>query len=170
MSRPSPLFRTVLRFAGSALIAMLIVFFVTAVILHFFRDEEDPAALWAQDVLEGVEVITSRSDPRLVEALRASGVELEKPRREPPPPALPPRMISGFVQLEFTVNADGTVGDVRVVGAVPGGYYERQAVEQVKARRYTPQFTAEGPVARRETAVIEFTVPAQDGDPAAAKR
>jgi TonB family protein len=72
-----------------------------------------------------------------------------------------PREISGFVQVVFTVQPDGTVSEARVFGAVPAGYYEEQALERVRARSWEPGVDADGNiVARQATEVIEFTLPA----------
>jgi protein TonB len=46
--------------------------------------------------------------------------------------------LSGFVDLEFTVHADGTVGDVNVLKAKPIGVFEKAAVEAVSKWRYKP--------------------------------
>ena len=84
------------------------------------------------------------------------------PRVEAPPSADFVRAdIQGFVQVRFTVQPDGSATDVRVFGAVPEGYYEAQAIEQVRARRWQPALDDDGrPVARTATEVVEFTVPA----------
>jgi TonB family protein len=72
------------------------------------------------------------------------------------------REVSGFVQLSFTVQPDGTATDIRVFGAAPSGYYEEQAVERIRQRRWQPDFDADGrPVAREANEVIEFTVPVE---------
>ena len=69
-------------------------------------------------------------------------------RRVPPPPppareiepmAVPERQVTGFVQLEVEVDADGRVRHAAVVNALPGGFYEEQALRQVRARRYPPR-------------------------------
>ena len=90
-------------------------------------------------------------------------VDGEPITRLPPPPAadFTRAEIQGFVQVRFTVMPDGSATDVRVFGAVPEGYYEAAAVEQVKARRWQPALDEDGrPVAREATEVVEFSVPA----------
>jgi TonB family protein len=73
---------------------------------------------------------------------------------------LPPRVTKGFVQVEVEVDATGRVTAARVLGAVPAGVYEQQALDQVRARRFVPP-TAEGkPVAGKLTEVIPFQVEA----------
>jgi len=46
--------------------------------------------------------------------------------------------LSGFVDLEFTVRADGTVTDVNVLKAQPRGVFENAAVDAVSKWRYRP--------------------------------
>lgn len=48
------------------------------------------------------------------------------------------RDLSGYVDLEFTVNADGTVTDVSVLKAEPRDVFEKAAVEAVSQWRYRP--------------------------------
>jgi TonB family protein len=83
-------------------------------------------------------------------------------RLPPPPPVAFARAdIRGFVQVRFTVLPDGRASDVRVFGAAPEGYFEDEAVAQVRARRWQPALDDDGePVAREVTEVVEFTVPA----------
>lgn len=44
----------------------------------------------------------------------------------------------GFVEVEFTVAADGTVSDVSVVNARPARVFERAAVVAVKQWTFAP--------------------------------
>jgi TonB family protein len=46
--------------------------------------------------------------------------------------------LTGFVDLEFTVRADGTVTDVNVLKAQPRGVFEKAAVDAVSKWRYRP--------------------------------
>lgn len=48
------------------------------------------------------------------------------------------RQIEGKVQLSITIMPDGSVRDVRVVGAKPSGYFEAEAVRAVQTWRYKP--------------------------------
>jgi protein TonB len=48
------------------------------------------------------------------------------------------RDLTGFVDLEFTVRADGTVTDVNVLKAQPKGVFEKAAVDAVSTWRYRP--------------------------------
>lgn len=144
----------VLRIAVSMLVATVMVFLVTALILDFFDQPNTDPVL---EVVHGVQVIHLAEHPEIESLMRQQAA-----RNVPEPPPVPPtfeREVSGFVQLEFTVNPDGSVSNVDVVGAVPAGVYEDQAKQIIAARRYTPEFTAETATARRETEVIQFSVP-----------
>ena len=92
---------------------------------------------------------------------RAPVAEVENPtKRERPAYTVPPREVKGFVQVEVKLDAQGRVVEAKVVGAIPPGVYERQALEQVRARRYAP-ITVEGKaVPGKVTEVIDFAVPA----------
>jgi protein TonB len=46
--------------------------------------------------------------------------------------------LTGFVDLEFTVRADGSVTDVTVLKAQPAGIFEKSAVAAVSQWRYRP--------------------------------
>ena len=46
--------------------------------------------------------------------------------------------LTGFVDLEFMVRADGTVSDVNVLKAQPRGVFEKAAVDAVSKWRYRP--------------------------------
>jgi protein TonB len=70
------------------------------------------------------------------------------------PPVFPvtarERGISGWVDLQFVVNTDGSVSDVFVTGAKPAGYFEQAAVDAVRNWRYKP-ILREGQAVRRRT-------------------
>lgn len=48
------------------------------------------------------------------------------------------RDLRGFVDLEFTVRADGSVTDITVLKSVPSGVFEKSAVDAVSQWRYRP--------------------------------
>ncbi len=48
------------------------------------------------------------------------------------------RGIDGWVDLQFVVNTDGSVGDLTVVGAQPVGIFEQSALDAVRHWRYQP--------------------------------
>lgn len=151
------------RVIASAVVATVVIVGVVGGAIRYYdqRPEEDPLL----SELEYVKVVNLAENPALAEAIRK---EREKhgepePSKLPPPPVLPDREISGFVQVEYTINPDGTVSDVRVVGAAPAGVYEEQAVARIKRSMHAPVYNDAGePVARRMSEVIEFSVPASE--------
>ncbi len=75
---------------------------------------------------------------------------------------LPRRGISGFVQLEVAVDRDGRVTDAHVLGATPPGVYEQQALEQIRQKRYAPDYVNGQPVPGTRLEIVDFTVPAPE--------
>lgn len=145
------------RFFGSAVVATVFVLVVVVIGVDYYEPElEDPVSATMRSVN-----LVDAQDPELKQALAESGLEVPTRRRpEPPKPLLEERQVSGFVQLLYTVNPDGSTSNVRVIGAVPRGYYEEQAVAEIERRMHSPGYENGEPVARELEAVIEFTVPA----------
>lgn len=56
------------------------------------------------------------------------------------PPRYPPqaqrRRLEGMVEVEFTVRADGSVGDVRVLRSEPQGVFDREAIGAMQRWRF----------------------------------
>ncbi|MCG8436170.1 MAG: energy transducer TonB [Gammaproteobacteria bacterium] len=151
-------FWMLLRLGISAIFATAGVLTLLVVGVSYYQpDFEDPVSA----SLRHVDVVDVSRDPELLESLRSEGLEVPV-RRAPEPPPLPERQISGFVQLSYTVNPDGTVSDVRVLGAVPRGVYENEATAQVSRQMRAPSYENGVAVAREVTEVVEFTVPASD--------
>ncbi len=61
------------------------------------------------------------------------------------PPRAQARGVEGWVQLRFTITAQGTTKDIEVINADPKGYFERAAMNAVKKYKYKPRI--EGGVA-----------------------
>lgn len=76
------------------------------------------------------------------------------------PPQYPQRAlergVSGWVELEFTVAADGTTRDVQVRGAEPIGVFERAALDAVARWRYEPQRIDGAAVDQRVASRLRF--------------
>lgn len=153
-----------LRFLVSAGVALVGVFAVLAAVLSYFREPPRVEQAMAEELLTGVEVIDLDKDPRLKELLAREGMVVAESQKKPEPPPkveLPERMVQGFVQLEFTVDEEGIVKDARVIGAVPKGYYEAEALAAIGRKVYMPEYRDGEPVASQRTEVIQFEVPAK---------
>lgn len=155
-----------MRFVVSGILGTLVVVAMLLTALYYFDTRINEASL--RPITE-IERLPDRGQVDVAEWLRETRGDLPEvgedgaPTMPPPRPPveIEPRRISGFVQVVFTVQPDGTVSDARVFGAVPAGYYEEQALERVLARRWEPGVDADGNIVAREaTEVIEFTVPA----------
>lgn len=68
------------------------------------------------------------------------------------------RRVEGSVQVGFTINADGSVGNARVLRAEPAGVFERAAVDAVEAYRFEPAGRS-----RDSMVTINFTLPDDRG-------
>ncbi len=147
----------VLRLIVSSIAAFAVVVTLMAVAISIFYDGRDEERIVHHpvDLLTGVE---------RVEVGELLGEDWDPDRRrlpqriEAPPTVLPPRSVSGFVQLEFEVDSKGRVGDVDIVGATPQGYFEEQARAIVESRTYAPTLENGRPVASRRSELVDFTV------------
>ncbi len=155
-----------MRFIVSAILGTLVVVAMLLTALYLFDARLNEASL--RPITE-VEPLPGRSQVDVAEWLQETRGDLPGVGEDgtpaiqplPPPVEIAPRTINGFVQVAFTVRPDGTVTDARVFGAVPAGYYEEQALEYVRSRRWEPGVGPDGEATeRRANQIIEFTVPA----------
>ena len=150
------------RLAGSAAVASIVVIAVVGSAIRYYEPVHEDRAV---STLQEVDIVSLADNPALAAAIRKER-ELHgdiHPENEapPPPPPRPTRDISGFVHVEYTINPDGSVSDVKVLGAAPAGVYEEQAIAQVSRQMRAPVFNDAGEaVARRTTEIIDFTIPA----------
>jgi protein TonB len=66
--------------------------------------------------------------------------------------------ITGWVQLEVLVNADGTVRSARVIQSNPRGLFEAAAVQAVLRWKFKPKVVNGQPVAQKGAQRIEFNL------------
>jgi len=159
---PRPL--RLLAFAAAAVVA---TFAVIALVMYLFDPPQAIEAAVYDRIVDDVQVIDLKADPTLRRAVedaiagRPATVALETQVREAQPAyTVPPREVKGFVQVEVKLDAEGKVIEAKVVGAIPPGVYESQALAQVRARRYAP-ITVDGKaVPGKVTEVVDFSVPA----------
>ncbi|HET8692066.1 MAG TPA: TonB family protein [Steroidobacteraceae bacterium] len=72
------------------------------------------------------------------------------------PPALLQARVEGYVEVEYTLDAEGAVKDARLVVAMPRGEFEKAALEAVRGWKAPP---APGVPARVETRRFDFRLP-----------
>ena len=66
------------------------------------------------------------------------------------------RDLAGYVDLEFTVNADGSVADVTVLKSLPAGVFDSSAVAAVRQWRYRPLARDGAPVSEHARLRLNF--------------
>lgn len=88
--------------------------------------------------------------------LSADPIPLVRVRPDYPPSALA-RDIEGWVQVQFTIAATGTVRDAKVVAADPQGIFDQAALRAIERWRYSPMIDEGQPIERVGLqAVIRF--------------
>lgn len=66
--------------------------------------------------------------------------------------------VTGWVQLEVTVNADGSVRNAKVTDAKPKGIFEAAAVQAVMRWKFKPKIQDGKPVEQKGAQKIEFNL------------
>jgi len=66
--------------------------------------------------------------------------------------------ISGWVDIEFTIEADGSVSNPKIVGSQPRRIFDRNAVRAIFKWKFKPRIIDGKPVARRATTRIDFKI------------
>lgn len=154
----NPALRTLIRWTGSLAIGLAVVYLLSVAGLFAFGwfDDESaaPRSTQAVDLLNEIERVRIRKELGL-DTRRKPTV------RPPPEPLRMPRQVSGFVQLEVEIGMQGEVVSAEILGAVPEGYYEQQALDTVRGRRYEPS-----PLGTyRQPEVIPFTITVDEPPP-----
>jgi TonB family protein len=68
------------------------------------------------------------------------------------------RGIGGWVDLQFQVNTDGSVGEAIIVGAQPVGVFEQAALDAVRHWTFQPVVRAGQPVSQRARVRVRFAL------------
>lgn len=100
----------------------------------------------AQPITPTVEPLRLQPQPPAVSTANAGTLVLNQPIEELPvvqglpryPRIAQDRQVEGKVRLTITIMPDGSVRDVRIIGARPSGYFEAEAVRAVQGWRYKP--------------------------------
>ena len=130
-----------LRFLVSALLAGALLLFGGGWLVHHYIGHQ-PAQTVGLKVIRGIQYIGH---------VPGSGTAAAPKKRGP--------MLNGFVQIAFTVGADGRAHDIHVLTAEPPGEYEEAAREIIAARRFKPRQAGQD-TATVHTEIVHFQVPA----------
>lgn len=66
--------------------------------------------------------------------------------------------ISGWVEVEFTIEPDGSVSKPRVTASEPSRIFNRNAIRAIYKWRFKPRIVDGKPVARRATQRLDFNL------------
>ncbi|MEM7611476.1 MAG: energy transducer TonB [Pseudomonadota bacterium] len=136
-------------FAGACCVVLSLSLFASWLIKLFDEREDDGIES------HPVELLVGYSSLDLAELLGEPRHQLPELAPPPPPVALAPRTVSGFVMLEVDVDEHGRARDARIIEATPPGVYEQQAVREALAAEYP----AGSPGVR--DSLVRFSVPAE---------
>lgn len=95
------------------------------------------------------------SIPAVVNASTLTRIRYVQPNY---PPSARDRGIEGWVDVQFVVRADGTVGEANVIGAQPTGVFEQSALDAVRHWRYQPAGRDGQGLEQRATIRLRFAV------------
>lgn len=77
-----------------------------------------------------------------------------------PPPMYPPtaraRRLQGYVEVEFTVNEEGGVEDIVVIGSEPAGAFDRAALRAIRRWKFEPHRVGGKAAAVRARQRVDF--------------
>ncbi len=104
--------------------------------------------------------VSASAAPPATDTSYVNASSLTRTRYVPPeyPPGAREHGISGWVDVQFTVQADGALNEVTVTAAQPAGVFEQSALEAVRHWRYQPLVKDGVPVAQRARVRVRFAV------------
>ena len=119
---------------------------------------------WAPFAVELDLALDLGAGPYIGELLAPAAPAVISARHLTPLVTLPPRYprtarlrrIEGFVEVEFTVEADGSTADIRIVEAQPAGIFERAARRAIGRWRFQAHVVEGKPVAVRAWQRVDF--------------
>jgi protein TonB len=62
------------------------------------------------------------------------------------------------VEIEFTIEPDGTVSDPKIVASNPRRIFDRNAIRAIYRWKFKPRIVDGKPIARRATQRLEFNI------------
>lgn len=66
--------------------------------------------------------------------------------------------IGGWVEIEFTIEADGSVSSPKIIDSQPRRMFDRNAIRAIYKWKFKPRIVNGKPVARRATQRLEFSI------------
>jgi TonB family protein len=115
----------------------------------------DPASIGAIDAALGAAQDEAQRASSYVSASSMTRTRYVSPQF---PLAARQRGIDGWVDLQFVVNTDGSVGELTIVGAQPVGIFEQAALDAVRNWRYQPVMRAGQAVSQRARVRLRFAM------------
>jgi len=115
----------------------------------------DPASIGAVDAAIGAAQDAAQRASSYVSASSMTRTRYVAPKF---PPAASQRGIDGWVDLQFLVNTDGSVGELTIVGAQPVGIFEQAALDAVRHWRYQPLMRDGQPATQRARVRLRFAM------------
>jgi len=133
-------FYVILRFAAAAVFAGGLVFFGAGFLVHKFAGHQ-PDQTVGLTVIRGIHLLSH---------VPGQGTSAQAGKAQ--------QTIKGFVQVGFTVGADGRAHDIHVIAAQPPGQYKEAAREIIAARHFKPA-PAGGKNSAQRTEIVHFQAP-----------
>ena len=115
----------------------------------------DPASIGAVDAAIGAAQDAAQRASSYVSASSMTRTRYVAPKF---PPDASQRGIDGWVDLQFLVNTDGSVGELTIVGAQPVGVFEQAALDAVRHWRYQPLMRDGQPATQRARVRLRFAM------------
>ena len=115
----------------------------------------DPASIGALDAAIGAAQDAAQRASSYVSASSMTRTRYVAPKF---PPDASQRGIDGWVDLQFLVNTDGSVGELMIVGAQPVGIFEKAALDAVRHWRYQPLMRDGQPATQRARVRLRFAM------------
>jgi TonB family protein len=115
----------------------------------------DPASIGAVDTAIGAAQDAAQRASSYVSASSMTRTRYVEPRF---PPDASQRGIDGWVDLQFLVSTDGSVGELTIVGAQPVGIFEQAALDAVRHWRYQPVMRDGQAVTQRARVRVRFAM------------
>lgn len=115
----------------------------------------DPASIGAVDAAIGAAQDAAQRASSYVSASSMTRTRYVAPKF---PPDASQRGIDGWVDLQFLVNTDGSVGELTIVGAQPVGIFEQAALDAVRHWHYQPVMRDGQAVTQRARVRVRFAM------------